>query len=84
MGKFIGFLFEDDGEIWGYIEGNVLWFEWELDCIVIIIELRINIYGDYRFVWEILKVIIFQGESRQLLINGIEVYEWNMNLFCND
>lgn len=59
MGKFIGFLFEDDGEIWGYIEGNVLWFEWELDCIVIIIELRINIYGDYCFVWEILKVIIF-------------------------
>ena len=47
-------------------------------------ELRINTHGDYRPAWETLKVIIPQGESRQLLINGIEAYEWNMNLSCND
>lgn len=58
MGKSTGLLFEDDGETWGYTEGNALWLEWELDCIATIIELRINTYGDYCPAWEILKVII--------------------------
>ncbi|HAJ3408538.1 TPA: DUF5110 domain-containing protein, partial [Escherichia coli] len=83
-GKSTGLLFEDDGETWGYTEGNALWLEWELDCTATTIELRINTHGDYRPAWETLKVIIPQGESRQLLINGIEAYEWNMNLSCND
>lgn len=59
-GKSTGLLFEDDGETWGYTEGNALWLEWELDCTATTIELRINTHGDYRPAWETLKVIIPQ------------------------
>jgi alpha-glucosidase len=31
-GRSTGLLFEDDGESWGYQNGNALWLEWEMVC----------------------------------------------------
>lgn len=67
-GKSRGLLFEDDGETWGYTEGDALWLEWELVCTTTTIDLRMNAHGNYRLAWNTLKVTIPQGEKRQLLI----------------
>ena len=31
-GSTRGLLFEDDGESWGYKQGDALWLEWEMTC----------------------------------------------------
>ncbi|MNN83702.1 hypothetical protein D3C81_2007840 [compost metagenome] len=69
-------LFEDDGETWGYKEGNALWLEWEMACSGSTINLTFNPHGDYRPAWKTLKVTLPAGEKRQLLINGEAASEW--------
>ena len=76
IGRSSGLLFEDDGESWGYKEGNALWLEWEMVCTASTIDLKVNARGDYRPAWEALKVTLPEGEKRQLLINGEEKSEW--------
>jgi hypothetical protein len=34
-------LFEDDGESWGYQNGNALWLEWEMACDATTVNLKI-------------------------------------------
>ena len=76
VGSTSGQLFEDDGESWGYKEGNALWLDWEMVCTGSTIDLKVKARGDYRPAWKALKVTLPAGEKRQLLINGEENGEW--------
>ncbi|MGL5700594.1 MAG: DUF5110 domain-containing protein, partial [Kluyvera sp.] len=76
VGSTKGLLFEDDGESWGYQNGNALWVEWEMVCTGEAINLKVNARGDYRPAWKALKVTLPEGEKRKLLINGKDGSEW--------
>ena len=75
-GRSAGLLFEDDGESWGYQNGNALWLEWEMVCDATTVNLKISASGDYRPAWKALKVSLPAGEKRKLLINGEARSEW--------
>ena len=75
-GTRCGLLFEDDGESWGYQEGNALWLEWEMACEAATIRLTISTRGDYRPAWRELTVTLPPDEHRQLLINGEAIRCW--------
>lgn len=75
-GRDGGLLFEDDGESWGYQQGNALWLTWEAVCDGSSIDLQITTRGDWRPAWKTLKVTLPAGETRRLLINGEEASEW--------
>lgn len=75
-GSTRGLLFEDDGESWGYKEGDALWLEWEMICSANSINLNINARGSYRPAWKALKLSLPAGEKRKLLVNGVEGTEW--------
>ena len=76
VGTTSGLLFEDDGESWGYQNGNALWVEWEMVCDGATINLKVNARGDYRPAWKALKVSLPAGEKRTLRVNGVERSEW--------
>ena len=76
VGTTSGLLFEDDGESWGYLNGNALWVEWEMVCDGASINLKVNARGDYRPAWKALKVSLPTGEKRTLRVNGVEGGEW--------
>ena len=78
MGTCRGLLFEDDGESWGYRNGNALWVEWEMVCDSASINLKVKARGDYRPAWKALKVSLPAGEKRRLLVNGEERSEWRV------
>ncbi|HHD0434163.1 TPA: TIM-barrel domain-containing protein [Klebsiella pneumoniae] len=75
-GSTRGLLFEDDGESWGYKQGDALWLEWEMTCSASSINLDINARGNYRPAWKALKLSLPVGEKRKLLVNGVEGTEW--------
>ena len=78
MGTCRGLLFEDDGESWGYRNGNALWVEWEMVCDSASINLKVKARGDYRPAWKTLKVSLPAGEKRRLRVNGEERSEWQV------
>ncbi|UYU33099.1 glycoside hydrolase family 31 protein [Siccibacter colletis] len=71
-----GLLFEDDGESWGYKDGNALWVEWEMQCTADAIHLTVSATGDYRPAWQAMTVSLPSGETRRLVINGEETDRW--------
>jgi len=75
-GNSHGLLFEDDGESWGYLEGNALWLEWEMTCEANVIRLDITTRGDYQPAWRELTVTLPPDEHRTLLINGEARHNW--------
>lgn len=75
-GNSRGLLFEDDGESWGYLEGNALWLEWEMTCEANVIRLDITTRGDYQPAWRELNVSLPPDEHRTLLINGEARHNW--------
>ena len=77
-GEQSGLLFEDDGESWGYKEGNALWLNWTMACHADAIHLTLEAKGDYRPAWRELAVTLPQGETRRLLINGAEANTWTL------
>lgn len=75
-GSTSGLLFEDDGESWGYRDGDALWLGWEMTCSASTINLQVNARGHYRPAWKALKITLPAGEKRRLLVNGKDVGEW--------
>lgn len=75
-GSCNGMLFEDDGESWGYQTGNALWVNWAMTCTAEEIQLTITAEGDYQPAWQGLDVQIPAGETRRLVINGVESMHW--------
>ena len=76
-GRSSGLLFEDDGESWGYKEGNALWLSWEMVCDSETINLEVTASGDYRPAWQTLNVTLPAGEKRRLVINGEPATAWS-------
>ncbi|EMC7915128.1 glycoside hydrolase family 31 protein [Enterobacter kobei] len=76
VGTTSGLLFEDDGESWGYQNGNALWVAWEMVCDGETVNLNISARGDYHPAWNALKVSLPAGEKRKLLVNGEERCDW--------
>ncbi|WP_278428195.1 glycoside hydrolase family 31 protein [Pantoea dispersa] len=66
-----GELFEDDGESWGYQQGNALWLQWEMRCEATAIHLRLRRKGDYQPAWQTLQIALPAGEQRALFIDGV-------------
>jgi alpha-glucosidase len=54
-GRSDGLLFEDDGESWGYQNGNALWLEWKWPATRLY-QSDDRATGDYRPAWKSLKV----------------------------
>ena len=68
-----GMLFEDDGESWGYQQGNALWLNWEMRSDAQSIHVTFTRKGTFQPAWQRLKVTLPVGEQRKLLIEGVEV-----------
>ncbi|AIR67227.1 glycoside hydrolase family 31 protein [Cedecea neteri] len=73
-----GMLFEDDGESWGYKEGNALWLSWEITCSANEINVVFSRKGDYLPAWREIKLSLPEGEKRRLLVNGVECEVWGL------
>lgn len=73
-----GSLFEDDGESWGYKNGNALWLNWEIRCTADEIHVTFSRKGDYQPAWKEMKLSLPAGEKRQLLIDGQPASEWHL------
>ncbi|WP_370546306.1 glycoside hydrolase family 31 protein [Edwardsiella tarda] len=78
-GTSSGLLFEDDGESWGYQQGDALWLEWEMACSADQIALTLTPRGQYRPAWRQLTVTLPAGETRTLSINGIVTPTWRLD-----
>jgi alpha-glucosidase len=75
-GDTAGLLFEDDGETWGYREGNALWVNWQMQCTADAIHLTFSVTGDYRPAWDAIDVTLPADEHRTLYINGKPGQRW--------
>lgn len=65
-----GSLFEDDGESWGYKNGNALWLNWEIRCTADEIHVAFSRKGDYQPAWQELTLTLPAGEKRRLVVKG--------------
>lgn len=79
-GETCGEIFEDDGESFGYRDGNALWLNWRLTSDTNRIDLKIDVKGNYVPVWDTLKMVLPQGEKRSLYVNGQAVEEMALSL----
>ncbi|ELY2907365.1 TIM-barrel domain-containing protein [Cronobacter dublinensis] len=75
-GQASGLVFEDDGESWGYQDGNALWVNWQMRCTAEAIHLTFTTTGDYRPAWASMSVTLPPGETRRLAINGEVTNRW--------
>ncbi|WEP50930.1 glycoside hydrolase family 31 protein [Cronobacter dublinensis subsp. beijingensis] len=75
-GQASGLVFEDDGESWGYQDGNALWVNWQMRCTAEAIHLTFTTTGDYRPAWASMLVTLPPGETRRLVINGEITDRW--------
>ncbi|EKK4082244.1 glycoside hydrolase family 31 protein [Cronobacter dublinensis] len=75
-GQASGLVFEDDGESWGYQDGNALWVNWQMRCTAEAIHLTFTATGDYRPAWASMSVTLPPGETRRLVINGEDTDRW--------
>ncbi|ALB66199.1 Alpha-glucosidase [Cronobacter dublinensis 1210] len=75
-GQASGLVFEDDGESWGYQDGNALWVNWQMRCTAEAIHLTFATTGDYRPAWASMSVTLPPGETRRLVINGDDTDRW--------
>ncbi|NIF31023.1 glycoside hydrolase family 31 protein [Enterobacter sp. Cy-643] len=73
-----GMLFEDDGESWGYRDGNALWLSWEITCSAEAINVVFSRKGDYLPAWREIRLSLPEGEKRRLLVNGVECEVWGL------
>ncbi|MEW7311632.1 glycoside hydrolase family 31 protein [Buttiauxella gaviniae] len=71
-----GSLFEDDGESWGYQQGNALWLSWEIRCTAKEIHVNFSRKGDYQPAWKELKLTLPAGETRRLVVDGVAQESW--------
>ncbi len=75
-GQASGLVFEDDGESWGYQDGNALWVNWQMRCTAEAIHLTFTTTSDYRPAWTSMSVTLPPGETRRLVINGEVTDRW--------
>lgn len=71
-----GSLFEDDGESWGYQQDEALWLTWEMACTDTEIRLSFQRRGHYQPAWQALRLTLPAGETRRLLVEGVEGDTW--------
>lgn len=65
-----GSLFEDDGETWGYQQGNALWLNWEIHYTADEIHVNFTRKGDYQPAWKEMTLTLPAGEKRRLVVDG--------------
>lgn len=73
-----GSLFEDDGESWGYKDGNALWLNWEIRCTADEIHVAFSRKGDYQPAWKEMTLTLPAGEKRRLVVEGAEQKSWRL------
>ncbi|WKZ91222.1 glycoside hydrolase family 31 protein [Chimaeribacter arupi] len=71
-----GSLFEDDGESWGYQQGEALWLTWEMACTATEIQLTFQRKGTYQPAWQEIALTLPPGETRRLRVDGVESRVW--------
>lgn len=71
-----GLLFEDDGESWGYRQGNALWLHWEMRCDARQINVVFTRKGNYQPGWQKLCITLPQQEQRRLVVDGLANTHW--------
>jgi len=65
-----GEVFDDDGESYGWQQGNALWLNWTLSSSATRIDLTIEKRGDYQPAWREISLRLPAGETRPLWVNG--------------
>ncbi|GBU11960.1 glucosidase [Enterobacterales bacterium] len=77
-GRSSGVLFEDDGESHGWQEGHALWLNWEIVSSAQRIDVTLTQRGDFKPAWETLNMVLPQGESREVWVNGERKNSYNL------
>ncbi len=77
-GTSTGVVFDDDGESWGYQQGNALWLNWEMRCDADAIHLTITRRGDYQPAYCAIDFTLPAGEQRKLVVNGQVGNSWSL------
>lgn len=72
-GETEGYLFDDDGESYGYLQDNAIWLDWSMKSDLHRIDLTLKAKGTYKPSWQTLHFCLPQGETRPLFINGKQV-----------
>lgn len=75
IGETCGTHFEDDGESYGYLDGNALWLGWTLSSTSSRIDLNLSQRGNYQPAWQQLRFCLPKGENRPLYVNGKHINE---------
>ncbi|WP_300002521.1 glycoside hydrolase family 31 protein [uncultured Cedecea sp.] len=70
VGKHTSCLFDDDGESYGYQEGQHITLDIEMVCSNQAIKLDITRSGNYQPAYQTLTLRLPQGETRPLIVNG--------------
>ncbi|SUB81340.1 Alpha-xylosidase [Pragia fontium] len=74
-GQAQGYLFDDDGESFGYQKNNAIWLDWIMTSDNQRIDLTLSTRGDYQPAWQRIKISLPATESRPLFVNGQSVGE---------
>ncbi|WP_127957877.1 TIM-barrel domain-containing protein [Serratia microhaemolytica] len=69
-GQSSGLLFEDDGESFGWQQGNALWLHWQMESDNQHIRLTCCSEGHFKPGWHRLDIELPAGEQRALSVNG--------------
>ncbi|WP_067582266.1 glycoside hydrolase family 31 protein [Endozoicomonas ascidiicola] len=67
-------LFDDDGESNGYLSENYLQLNMNMECRHDSIHLTINRDGNYQPAYDKFNVLLPEGETRALFINGVQYH----------
>lgn len=78
-GETQGYLFDDDGESFGYQQQNAIWLDWVMRSDNQRIDLTLKARGNYQPAWQNIKVCLPQGEIRPLFVNGKPVHDIALN-----
>lgn len=74
-GQTQGCLFDDDGESYGYQQGDALWLDWIMTSDNQRIDINLKARGNCKSLWQTIKFCLPQGEIRPLFVNGKQITE---------
>lgn len=74
-------IYEDDGESFEYKKGEFSYIRTTMNTTQDVINIELNIDGDYKLPYNSIKIHLLKGEDRDIYINGQKVdndkpYEW--------
>ena len=73
-----GMLFEDDGESHRWEQNHALWLNWDICSDEQRINITLTQRGDFKPAWKTLDIVLPEGETREVLVNGVKTKSYNL------